>query len=312
MRCVPAKKVNLPMSTSIETIKQLIVKMKQELESYNSTGLAQNRVLFDQNGLNTALPIGITVQAQKINDDITADWISPRQHGNSIIMYLHGGAYSVGSSLSHRPICARIAAASGWKVISINYRLAPEHKYPAALDDAVTSYQWLLQMYQPEQIVIIGDSAGGGLVMASLLALKQQQLPMPAGAVGISAWLDLECSSPSYEKNKHVDLMATAEGLRFVGRAYASKKINSDPLVSPFYARDLKSLCPLLLQVGSAETLLDENTQFAEQAKNDGVNVELQVWPNMVHVWHSLYGLVPEAEQAIAAIAAWLKIRGQI
>lgn len=280
--------------------------MKQQLESLNSQGLAQNRLLFDQNGLNTPLPIGITIEAQEINADVTADWIIPKQDNNKVVIYLHGGAYSVGSSRSHRPICARIAATSGWKILSINYRLAPEHKYPAALDDAISSYQWLLQTHGPEQVVIAGDSAGGGLVMATLLAIKQKQLPMPAGAIAISAWLDLECTSPSYEKNQSIDLMATAGGLSFVGRAYASKKINKDPLISPFYANDLTGLCPLLLQVGSAETLLDENTKFAEQAFRNGVAVELQIWPNMVHVWHSLYGLIPEAEQAIVAIGTWL------
>jgi len=147
---------------------------------------------------------------------------------------------------------------------------------------------------------------GGGLVMATLLALKQRGLAMPAGAIGISAWLDLDCSSQSYQAYKHIDLMANAEGLRFVGRGYANKHISKDALASPFYARDLKGLCPLLLQIGSAETLLDENVAFAKQARLDGVIVELQRWPNMIHVWHSLYGLIPEAAQAIDAIALWI------
>lgn len=294
------------MSTSLEAIKQIVLKMKQAFEKQNSEGLAQNRHLFDQSGLNTPLPGDIDIQLQVINTDVNAEWIRPKQYGTKIIMYLHGGGYSVGSSRSHRPLCARIATASCCQVLSINYRLAPEQKYPAALDDAIASYQWLLQTYSHSQIVIAGDSAGGGLAMATLLALKQKQLPMPAAAIGISAWLDLECSSASYETNKDIDLMATAGGLRFVGRAYASKQINTDPLISPFYAKNLQGLCPLLIQVGSAETLQDENIHFAEQAQRDGVDVTLQVWPNMVHVWHSLYGLVPEAEQAITSIGEWL------
>ena len=294
------------MSTSIETIKEITLNMKQALEKQGSGGLAQNRELFDQSGLNTPLPEGTSIQSQLINTDVSAEWITPTHYGDKVIMYLHGGGYSVGSSRSHRPLCARIAVASRRRVLSINYRLAPEHKYPTALEDAVASYQWLLQDYSPTRIVIAGDSAGGGLAMATLLALKQKQLPMPAAAVGISAWLDLECSSASYEKNKEIDLMATAGGLRFVGRAYAGKSINTNPLVSPFYAKDLQGLCPLLIQVGGAETLLDENTHFAEQAKQDGLDVTLQVWPNMVHVWHSLYGLVPEAEEAIHAIHHWI------
>jgi acetyl esterase/lipase len=294
------------MPTSLETITQIIRKMKRELEQKSSQNLVQNRIVFEQSGLNTPLPAGVTVESQKINDDITADWIIPEKSCDKVVLYLHGGGFSVGSSISHRPLCSRIAAASGWKMLSINYRLAPEHKYPCALEDAVYSYQWLLKSYSAQQIVIMGDSAGGGLAMATLLAIKQQQIPMPSTAVGISAWLDLECTSQSYQLNKNVDLLASAGGLRFVGRGYARKEINTNPLVSPFYAEDLKGLCPLLLQVGSAETLLDENMAFAEQAKRDNVNVELQVWPNMVHVWHSLYGLIPEAEQGIRAIAVWL------
>jgi len=298
------------MTTSRETIKNLITKMKQEFEQVASSNLEENRRVFDAAGLKPTLPDGIEIQSTNINQHITADWLIPKSNStaekNIIVLFFHGGGFSVGSAMSHRPICARIAKHSGCKVLSVNYRLAPENKYPAALEDAVESYLWLKNNFPEHKIFIAGDSAGGGLAMATLLSLKQQALPMPAGAIGISAWLDLECSSASYQTNKDIDLLATEIGLRFVGRGYANKKINNNPLVSPFYSKDLLGLCPLLIQIGSAETLLDENVVFAERAKKDGVNVELQVWPNMVHVWHSLYGAIPEAEQAIVSIGQWV------
>lgn len=301
------------MTTSLETIKQLMVGMRQQFDALNDNksgggGLEENRRRFDESGLSTALPVGTRIESLTINAHITADWIIPATaDGKKTILYFHGGGYSAGSSLSHRPLCARLAHHSGCRILSVNYRLAPEHKYPAALEDALDSYQWLLQSFPPQQIVIAGDSAGGGLVMAALLSIKQKKLPLPAGAVGLSAWLDLECSSPSYQSNKDIDLMANGDGLRFVGRAYAGKKINRDPLISPFYAQDLGGLCPLLLLIGSAETLLDENIHFAEQVKKEGGPVELQIWPHMVHVWPSLYDVVPEAKMAMEGIGRWIR-----
>jgi len=295
------------MTTSLETIKQLMIDMRRQFDAMGGGGLEESRQRFDETGLATPLPEGTRIEFISINSDITADWVIPQNPDSSkTILYFHGGGYSAGSSLSHRPICARIAHHSGCKILNVNYRRSPEHKYPAALEDALACYAWLQQSCPAQHIILMGDSAGGGLAMATLLAIKQKCLSMPAAAVGLSAWLDLECSSPSYETHKDIDLMASAGGLRFVGRAYAGKKINQDPLVSPFYARDLTGLCPLLLLIGGAETLLDENIHFAEQAKKDGVNVQIQIWPNMVHVWPSLYEVVPEAKIAIEGIGKWI------
>jgi acetyl esterase/lipase len=297
------------MTTSLETIKQLITQMKRDFDAQGSSNLQENRRRFEIAGVLPTLPSGTTITSVSISEKVSADWIIPAASANNpdkIILFFHGGGYSVGSSISHRPICARIASSAQCRLLSVNYRLAPEHKFPAALDDALSSYQWLLQNYPQHKIYIVGDSAGGGLVMATLLNIKKHNLPVPAGAVGVSAWLDLECSSTSYQTNKDIDLLATEIGLRFVGRGYANKQLSANPLVSPFYANDLTGLCPLLLQIGSAETLLDENIAFAEQAKKNGVDVELQISPNMVHVWHSFYGVIPEAEQAIDAIGKWI------
>lgn len=296
------------MTSSLETIQELIRRMREQFDQSGAKGLQDNRRAFDIAGAAAVLPEGVTVTPVSIHTSLSGEWLLPADSTTTmpVILYLHGGGYSIGSSLSCRPLCSRLAFHAHCRVFSLNYRLAPEHKFPAALDDAIAAYRWLLQQEPASRIYIAGDSAGGGLTMATLLQIRNEQLPMPAGAMGLSAWLDLECSSASYNTNKNIDLLASPEGLRFVGRAYASKQVNTNPLVSPFYTKDLKGLCPLLIQVGSAETLLDENIHFAEQAKRDGVTVELQVWPNMVHVWHSLYGQIPEAQAAIESIGEWL------
>ncbi len=293
-------------TTSIENIQSIIATMKREMEG-QAGSLETNRKVFDERGSAAPLPDGISIEAVEINTCVTAEWLIPSSPSERIVLYFHGGGYSVGSAVSHRPLCSQIARASQCKVLSVNYRLAPEYPFPHALEDAIASYGWLqTQGYTPQQIVIAGDSAGGGLTMATLLKLRQDNQAMPAGAIGISAWLDLECSSDSYVRNGEIDQLASREGLSFVGRAYAKQHINQNPLVSPFYATDLTGLSPLLLQVGDAETLLDEVVAFAGQAKQDGVNTSLEVWPNMVHVWHSLFGVIPEAEQAINSIAKWI------
>jgi len=296
------------MPTDREKVKTLLLKMQKEM-SEKSGDLSTNRKVFDERGESTPLPEGITLKAETISTHLNAEWLMHESTcTNKVLLYFHGGGYSVGSAVSHRPLCALICEKTQHNILSINYRLAPEHKFPAALEDALSSYQFLIDKgYDPKQIIIAGDSAGGGLTMATLLKIKQDGLPQPFAAIGLSAWLDLECTSPSYESNKEIDLMAGAEGLRFVGRAYANQSINTDPFVSPFYADELTGLCPILLQVGDAETLLDENTAFAEKAKRDDVNIQLQIWPNMTHVWHSLHGVLPESDQALNAIANWLK-----
>lgn len=303
--------------TDRETVRKLLIKLHKEV-SEKLGDLETNRQAFDEQGITTPLPEGVVIEEQALNSNhseqqqhtLSGEWLKyTGNKTNKIILYFHGGGYSVGSALSHRPLCARLCKISQCDILSVNYRLAPENKYPCALNDAVSSYQFLLDKgFKPQQIFLAGDSAGGGLVMACLLKIREQNSAMPAGAIGLSPWLDLECSSDSYEKNKDIDLMAGAEGLRFVGRAYAKKNINKDPFISPFYAEDLTDLCPLLLQVGDAETLLDETQHFADKAKQQGVSVNLQVWPNMTHVWHSLYGVLPEAEQALNAISDWIKL----
>lgn len=297
--------------TSLNEVEKFITSVMMDF-SASPSSLQGIRQSLDERGASVALPDGMTIENIQLSVDLGAELITPQESKERVILYFHGGGYCTGSSLSHRPLCARIAHQSGWKLLSVNYRLAPEHRFPGALEDAVGSYAALLARgYLPADIVFAGDSAGGGLALAALVAIlgdtQQSALPMPAGAIGISPWLDLDCSSDSYQQYGHIDQLASAPALKGMGRAYLGDASGKNPLASPFYATALRGMCPLLLQVGSVETLRDEVTAFAHSAERDGVNVDLQVWENMIHVWHSFEGILPEAELAVTAIADWLE-----
>lgn len=217
------------------------------------------------------------------------------------VLYLHGGGYVSGSPHSHRPVIDEIAWAAHAHVLAPHYRLAPEHPYPAALVDAWTSYWWLLKQGVPAgQIVVAGDSAGGGLTIALLLALRDAGAPLPAGAVGLSPWLDLAMTGGSIRANAASDYL-NENILNASARMYLAGGDARDPLASPLYA-DLHGLPPLLIQVGTAEMLLDDSRRFAKRARAAGSAVLLEEWPGMVHVWHFTHRVEPRARQAIEHI----------
>jgi acetyl esterase/lipase len=202
---------------------------------------------------------------------------------------------------------ARIARASQARALSIDYRLAPEHPFPAALEDAVAAYRWLLaQGYQPGKIVIAGDSAGGGLTIAALLSIRDAQLPMPAGAVPISPWTDLGGTGESIKTRAARDPMVGGDRLYPMAKQYLGKAEHTNPLASPIHA-DFHGLPPMLIQVGDAEVLLDDANRVAERAKAAGVKVELEVWDDMIHVWHVFAKILPEAQQAIDKIGKFVQ-----
>src|SRR5688500_6492387 len=188
-----------------------------------------------------------------------AEWLRPPGvRSAAAVLYLHGGGYVIGSPRSHRHLAAAIARAAGTRALLLDYRLAPEHPYPAALDDAVAAYQWLLgRGLAPSRVVVAGHSAGGGLTVATLLALRDRGLPPPAGGVCISPWLDLTCSGATYATKAAVDPIVARESVAMMAPAYAGARDPKAPLLSPLYA-DLRGLPPLLVQVGSDEVLLDD------------------------------------------------------
>src|SRR6266404_1972965 len=241
---------------------------------------------------------------------VPAEWIAaPGAVQDRVILYLHGGGYVIGSINTHRAMIARIARASNAKALALDYRLAPEHPFPAAVDDATAAYKWLLaEGYKPGKIVIAGDSAGGGLTLAALVALRDSGQPMPAGAVPISPWTDLEGTGESVRSRAAKDPMVSQENLAAMAKHYVGDHDPKNPLISPLHA-NFRGLPPMLIHVGDAEILLDDATRVAERAKAAGVEVELEVWDDMMHVWHVFAKLLPEAQQAIDKIGKFVIAR---
>jgi acetyl esterase/lipase len=224
------------------------------------------------------------------------------------IIYLHGGAYVSGSPRSYRRLVSHLAAVTRCAVYAVDYRLAPEHRFPAALDDTLAVYRALLSEQDPERIVLAGDSAGGGLALATAITLRERTLPLPAGVVCIAPWVDLTCSGDSMRARAHRERMMSPAGLAADARRYAGPPDLRDPLVSPLFAV-LRGLPPIFIQVGDDEVLLDDSTRLAAAARTAGVAVQLTVWPRLWHVWHLYAGLVPEADAALADIAAFIRAR---
>lgn len=237
---------------------------------------------------------------------VPADWITvDASEADRVVLYFHGGGYVMGSRNTHRGLAARIAQAARARVLLPDYRLAPEHPFPAAVEDATTCWRWLVsEGHAPDHMAIAGDSAGGGLALATLLALKATGNPLPACAVGLSPWTDLEAKGPTAEPGTVDDPMLTPEGLRSSGRQYAAADL-LNPLAAPLHG-DLKNLPPLLLQVGTREILLSDSTRFAEKAQAAGVEVTLEIEDGLIHVWH-MFPDVPEAQRAIERIGVFIE-----
>ena len=239
---------------------------------------------------------------------VDGEWISPANvPEDNAILYFHGGGFRLGSVTSHRDLMAQIALAGGCRVLAINYRLAPEHRFPAALDDALAAYGWMLDRgLKSENVAFAGDSAGGNLVLAAMLALRERGLPLPVSAVLMSPWTDLAATGPSYVSRAEADPIHQRSMILALAKNYLGGQGDPcDPLVSPLYA-DLAGLPPLLIQVGDRETVLDDSVMFADLARAAGVDVSLEVWDGMIHVFQMFGAELPEARQAIASIAGFL------
>lgn len=232
----------------------------------------------------------------------------PKQSAAATIIYLHGGAYVAVSARSYRRLVTHLAVATGCRVIAVDYRLAPEHPYPAALDDAIAVYTAESLTQPSEKIFLAGDSAGGGLTMATAVALRDRGQDQPTALICISPWVDLTCSGRSMTTRAGRERMLSPAGLAADARLYAGGKDLGSPLVSPLFA-DLNGLPPMLIQVGEDEVLLDDATRLANAARAAGVTVNLQVWPHLWHVWHLYAGLLPEADAALRSIAGFVRSR---
>lgn len=243
---------------------------------------------------------------------IPAEWVvAEHAMSDRRLLYLHGGGYVICSPATHRDLAGRISEASGVSVLVIDYRLAPEHPYPAAVDDATAALRWMNEN-GPEgpapasATFVAGDSAGGGLTLATLVATRDAGGRIPKGAVLISAWTDLACTGGSMTTRADVDPMVTDGILQRMVTEYLQGGDPTQPLASPLYA-DLSGLPPLLVQVGDAEVLLDDSIRVAEKARESGVNVTLEVYPEMMHIFQLFAPVLPEGRQAIDRIGAFLR-----
>ena len=237
---------------------------------------------------------------------VSAEWVKPSRETPGVILYLHGGAYVAGSPRTHRNLTTRLAEATQHRVLAIDYRMAPEHPHPAAVEDAVAAFRFLLDTGSaPNQIAVVGDSAGGGLTVALLIALKDAGLPLPGCAVPISPWTDLEGVGESWTTRADVDPMIDPDDLRKKGAMYLGGADPHTPTAAPIYA-DLTGLPPLLIPVGDAEVLLDDSLTLAKLATEAGVDVTLDHQPEMIHVWPLFAGIAPESDAAVERIAEFI------
>jgi acetyl esterase/lipase len=237
-----------------------------------------------------------------------AEWVrAPGVQAGRAILYLHGGGYVMGSLNTHRSLAGEVSRAAQAAVLLVDYRLAPEDPFPAAVEDSVAAYRWLLgQGFKAQNLAVAGDSAGGGLALATLVSARDQGLPMPKAAVPISPWSDLTCSNDSYKTRAEADPMVAPGGINRMANLYLNGKDAKLPYASPNFA-SLKSLPPLLIHVGRDEVLLDDSIKLHEKAKADGVDSTLEIWDDMIHVWHAFHPMLPEAKQGIARVGEFLR-----
>lgn len=260
-------------------------------------------------GLGSMLPVreGVPVVVADAGG-VPAEWIGADDDG-PVVVYLHGGGYCIGSLDTHRPMLTHLAAAIHGRVLAVDYRLAPEHPHPAALDDAVAAYGHVLASgVDAERVVIAGDSAGGGLTLSTLVALRDAGDRAPAAGVCLSPWADLTQSGATIITKAEIDPMVRGKDLDRWAAAYRGDEPAETPAISPVFA-DLHDLPPLHIEVGSAEVLLDDARRVAAAAEAAGVVVSLHEAEDMIHVWHFFAGIVPEADEGIARVAEFITER---
>lgn len=240
--------------------------------------------------------------------ELKAEWITPDgADEKKVLLFFHGGGYATGSINTHRALVSQIAKHAGVKALLFDYRLAPENKYPAPIEDAATMYQWLLSNgYSPNQVAFGGDSAGGGMSIGSLLYLRDHNIPLPKCAIALSPWLDHTMTGHSYHGHKDIDPMLVAEGFPLWSNNYMGDADPKSPYASPIF-HSLKGLPPIYVQVGHEEILLDDSTRFEAKAKEDGVDVIVEVYPKKFHVFNAFWRVLPKAREANKKLGEFIK-----
>ncbi len=289
-------------------IDKMFAKKRDEAKRYpQGKPLEVSRREWEADSRLLVLPRGARFQAVTTGG-IKSEWMEmPLVRRERVFLLLHGGGYNAGSPRTHRKMAALLSRASHGRVLTPEYRLAPEHAFPAAVKDSLKAYGWLLEQgISEDNILVGGDSAGGGLALSLLLALREAGARMPRAAVLLSPWTDLTVSSPSYEKLRKLDPIITREGLREAGLWYAGKRDPADPMASPLFA-DLTGLPPLLVHAGGDEAMLDDSRILADRARAAGVPVTFKVYDGMWHVHHHGAPDVPESMAALNDVAAFIR-----
>jgi acetyl esterase/lipase len=285
-------------------LKKLLRRIKNNADFEN---LLRARRGFEKVGRFNKPLKGFTYTTTTING-IKSEWVTPNGADESkVLLYFHGGGYATGSINTHRALVSQIVKSAGIKALIIEYRLAPEHKYPAPIEDAAGVYKWLLENGYPyNHIAFGGDSAGGGVTIGTLLYLRDNNLPLPNCAIAMSPWLDLTMSGESFHTKKEIDPMLIAAGLPVWRNHYLGDIDPKSPYASPIF-HSLQGLPPVYIQVGEEEVLLDDSTRFAQKAKADGVDISLDVYPKKFHVFNGFWRILPKAREANRKLGEYLK-----
>ena len=264
------------------------------------------RTMYEMMGSNMPVAAGVQVEETRLGT-VSGLKLSPEgAEAGRTLLYFHGGGYIIGSPLSHRGMVSELATAMNATAYAMDYRMAPEVLFPAAVDDGLASYKALLEMgTDPAKIIIAGDSAGGGLTMATALSIREAGLPLPACLGLLSPWVNLANDGPTFKTKAEADPMVQKEGLDLMAETYLGDADTKNPLASPLGA-DLSGLPPMLIQVGSEETLLSDSTMLAARAGAAKVDVMLDVWPEMIHVFQAFYPMLTDGRAAIARMGGWV------
>jgi monoterpene epsilon-lactone hydrolase len=289
--------------------REAVLGFLEQNAEFNTSTIAEQRARMD--ALAGLFPVadGTEVEPATVGG-VKGEWVRARRtRRDAVLLYLHGGGYVIGSPASHRNLVAAIGEASRLSAFSADYRMGPEAPFPGAVEDAVAAYRGLLDSgVAPSRLAIAGDSAGGGLTIATLVALREGNVPLPATAVVLSPWVDLSGSGASMRTRAKRDPMVSMDELHKMAAAYLGGADPRTPLASPLFA-DLAGLPPLLIQVGSEEILYDDTVRLAERAGGAGVEVSVEYWGGMVHVWQAFHPILSEGRDAIERIGAYLKAR---
>jgi epsilon-lactone hydrolase len=296
-------------SQQAETLKAMLIEFRTQHQDAGEVTLEEMRANMGRFGEFATEPDGVTWEPVDAGG-IPAIWATPDgAAADQVVQYLHGGGYILGSADVYQRFTGHLAKAIGCRVLNVDYGLAPENPHPGPVRDSVQVYSWLLdQGFAPEHIAIAGDSAGGGLTLATLLKLADDGLPQPAAAVPLSPWTDMEGLGESMQSNAQSDVLLAADELKGMTDLFLAGGNPRDPLAAPVHG-DYTGLCAMYIQVGGDETLLDDARRVATRASTHGVDVQIEVFPEMQHVFQMGVGNMPEADDAVARIGAYLRPR---